>query len=191
MHQYIWFDCSQDFVSNNLGQRFIEPQTADLSVSFKESSPTTPLVFVLSTGTDPAADLYKFAEEMRFSKKLTSISLGQGQVSRRKNIIVIWWFYQSFRKLCISVLPFAIYSLYPNDDHSFSKQKVHKGNMCCDLAESVGSWEHWLWDSQTKEWISFVFFCFANPSIVHNFGTTGPIQVGFSAKCTSRNEQFN
>jgi hypothetical protein len=57
-------------------------QTADLSLVFKDSSPTCPLIFVLSTGTDPAADLYKFAEEMRFSKKLNAISLGQGQGSR-------------------------------------------------------------------------------------------------------------
>ena len=49
---------------------------------FKDSSPTCPLIFVLSTGTDPAADLYKFAEEMRFSKKLNAISLGQGQGPR-------------------------------------------------------------------------------------------------------------
>jgi len=55
-------------------------QTADLSLVFKDSSPSTPLIFVLSVGTDPAADLYKFAEEMRFSKKLNAISLGQGQV---------------------------------------------------------------------------------------------------------------
>ena len=67
-------------MSENLGQRFIEPQTSDLSLVFKDSSPTTPLIFVLSVGTDPAADLYKFAEEMRFSKKLSAISLGQGQV---------------------------------------------------------------------------------------------------------------
>lgn len=46
-----------------LGQRFIEPQTAELGIVFRDSSPTTPLIFVLSTGTDPAADLYKFAEE--------------------------------------------------------------------------------------------------------------------------------
>ncbi|XP_078663939.1 dynein axonemal heavy chain 1-like [Branchiostoma floridae x Branchiostoma belcheri] len=72
----------QDYVAHMLGQRFIEPQTADLSVTYKDSSPTTPLIFVLSTGTDPAADLYKFAEEMRFSKKLNSISLGQGQGPR-------------------------------------------------------------------------------------------------------------
>ena len=70
----------QDFVATELGQRFIEPQTADLSTVFKESSPSTPLIFILSAGTDPASGLYKFAEEMKFSKKLNVISLGQGQV---------------------------------------------------------------------------------------------------------------
>uniref|UniRef100_A0A6I8N290 Dynein axonemal heavy chain 1 n=1 Tax=Ornithorhynchus anatinus TaxID=9258 RepID=A0A6I8N290_ORNAN len=69
----------QDFIANNLEPRFIEPHTADLMTVFKESSTTTPLIFVLSPGTDPAADLYKFADEMKFSKKFTAISLGQGQ----------------------------------------------------------------------------------------------------------------
>ena len=70
----------QDFVATHLGQRFIEPQTTNLAVAYADSSPTVPLIFVLSPGTDPAADLYKFAEEMKFSKKLSAISLGQGQV---------------------------------------------------------------------------------------------------------------
>ncbi|KAI5607103.1 dynein heavy chain 1, axonemal, partial [Silurus asotus] len=69
----------QDFVSAQLGQRFIEPQTSDLSAVFNESSVSTPLIFVLSPGTDPAADLYKFADVMKFSKKMSAISLGQGQ----------------------------------------------------------------------------------------------------------------
>ena len=77
----------QDFVAVNLGQRFIEPQTADLSQVFKDSSPTTPLIFVLSPGTDPASALYKFAEEMRFSKKLNAISLGQGQGPRAEALM--------------------------------------------------------------------------------------------------------
>ncbi|XP_044079595.1 dynein axonemal heavy chain 1 isoform X1 [Siniperca chuatsi] len=69
----------QDFVSAQLGQRFIEPQTSDLSVVFSESSLSIPLIFVLSPGTDPAADLYKFTDVMQFSKKMSAISLGQGQ----------------------------------------------------------------------------------------------------------------
>uniref|UniRef100_A0A672VCG1 Dynein axonemal heavy chain 1 n=2 Tax=Strigops habroptila TaxID=2489341 RepID=A0A672VCG1_STRHB len=77
----------QDFVALHLDQRFIEPQTTDLSVIFKESTATTPLVFVLSPGTDPAADLYKFAEEMKFSQKLSAISLGQGQGPRAEAMI--------------------------------------------------------------------------------------------------------
>jgi dynein heavy chain len=69
----------QDYVSHQLGQKFIEPQTADLSIAFKDSGPKSPLIFILSVGTDPADDLYKFAEKMKFNKKLSSISLGQGQ----------------------------------------------------------------------------------------------------------------
>ncbi|XP_023368810.1 dynein heavy chain 1, axonemal [Otolemur garnettii] len=77
----------QDFVATNLEPRFIEPQTANLSVVFKDSNSITPLIFVLSPGTDPAADLYKFAEEMKFSKKLSAISLGQGQGPRAETMM--------------------------------------------------------------------------------------------------------
>ena len=54
----------QDFLTTHLGERFVEPQTTELQAMFTESSPTVPLVFVLSTGTDPAADLYKFADKV-------------------------------------------------------------------------------------------------------------------------------
>ncbi|XP_065685160.1 dynein axonemal heavy chain 1 isoform X1 [Hydra vulgaris] len=77
----------QDFVALHLGQRFIEPQNSDLAQLFKDSSPTTPLIFILSPGTDPAAALYKFAEEMRFLKKMSSISLGQGQGPRAEAML--------------------------------------------------------------------------------------------------------
>ncbi|XP_072203968.1 dynein axonemal heavy chain 1 [Excalfactoria chinensis] len=91
----------QDFVALNLDRHFIEPQTADLSIVFRESSATTPLVFVLSPGTDPAADLYKFAAEMRFSEKLSAISLGQGQGPRAEAMMCSamekgnWVFFQN------------------------------------------------------------------------------------------------
>jgi dynein heavy chain len=77
----------QDFVAANLGDKFIEPLASDFSAFFRESSPMAPLIFVLSPGADPASVLYKFAEEMRFSKKLIGISLGQGQGPRAEEMI--------------------------------------------------------------------------------------------------------
>ncbi|CAG9772694.1 unnamed protein product [Ceutorhynchus assimilis] len=77
----------QDFLSDKLGQQFIEPQSSDLFAMFKESAPTIPLIFVLSTGTDPAAELYKFADRMKMGKRMFSISLGQGQGPRAEKMI--------------------------------------------------------------------------------------------------------
>ncbi|KAL1138662.1 hypothetical protein AAG570_008724 [Ranatra chinensis] len=72
-------NCMQDFLSEHLGQQFIEPQTSDLAAMYKDSSVSSPLVFILSPGTDPAAELYKFADKLKMTKRLSSISLGQGQ----------------------------------------------------------------------------------------------------------------
>ncbi|KAF8071068.1 Dnah1 [Scenedesmus sp. PABB004] len=69
----------QEFVAAELGPRFVEPPPFDLAACFKESSATTPLVFVLSPGADPMADLLKLAEQLKFSRKFEKVSLGQGQ----------------------------------------------------------------------------------------------------------------
>ncbi len=45
--------------------------------------------------------------------------------------------------------------------------------------------------SQKKGMHFFCFLLFWESFNCYNFGTTGPIQVGFSAKCTSPNEHFN
>ena len=67
-----------------------------------------------------------------------------------------------------------------------------KAKMYCDLARSVGSREHKLWDVQPeKERHFFCFLLFWKSFNCYNFGTTILIQVGFSAKCTSPNEDFN
>ena len=52
--------------------------------------------------------------------------------------------------------------------------------MCCDLAESVGSIDCEIKPEKGMNFFSFVLFR-ESKSIVHNLGTTGPIQVGFSA----------
>jgi len=38
-----------------MGRRFIEPPPFDLPGSYKESSAVTPLLFILSTGSDPTS----------------------------------------------------------------------------------------------------------------------------------------
>ena len=100
----------QIYLSKYLGERFVEPQTVELKAIYEESSPTIPLVFVLSTGTDPAAELYKFAEKLRMGKKLHTISLGQGQGPRAELMLQHsteagnWVFFQVLIFCCILVI---------------------------------------------------------------------------------------
>lgn len=77
----------QNFICEKLSKEFIEPPTFNLAKSYKDSSVTTPLIFVLSPGSDPVAGFLKFAEEMNMSKKLESISLGRGQDKKASNMI--------------------------------------------------------------------------------------------------------
>jgi len=77
----------QNFVIEKIGKHFVEPPTFSIAKSFKDSSVTTPLIFVLSAGSDPVADFMRFAEEMNMSKKFDAISLGRGQDKKAENCI--------------------------------------------------------------------------------------------------------
>ncbi|KAM9385712.1 LOW QUALITY PROTEIN: dynein axonemal heavy chain 3 [Pholidichthys leucotaenia] len=71
----------QDFiVDTNMGQAYIEPPTFDLAGSYKDSNCCSPLIFMLSPGSDPTAGLLKFADDLEMGgSKTQTISLGQGQ----------------------------------------------------------------------------------------------------------------
>ncbi|CAF1010390.1 unnamed protein product [Adineta steineri] len=70
----------QDFVRIHLGQKYIEPPPFDLAKSYLDSTCTTPIIFVLSPGSDPMSSLSKYADDMGFGgAKMPSLSLGQGQ----------------------------------------------------------------------------------------------------------------
>lgn len=50
-----------DFVSSSLGPQFIVTSATDMAACYADSNATTPLVFVLSQGSDPTSALLQFA----------------------------------------------------------------------------------------------------------------------------------
>jgi len=67
------------FVSAELGAEFTDAPPFSLASSYKDSTSLTPLIFILSKGADPAAQIFLFAQEMGYRDRFQSISLGQGQ----------------------------------------------------------------------------------------------------------------
>lgn len=64
-----------NYVDISIGKEFTEPPTFDLNASFKETNYTIPLLFVLSTGSDPINDLKSLAES--YGRKIEFVSLGK------------------------------------------------------------------------------------------------------------------
>jgi dynein heavy chain, axonemal len=68
----------QNYIIEKIGKAFIDPPVFNISPCYKDSSVVTPLIFILSAGSDPVADFKKFSEEVDMSKRTDMISLGQG-----------------------------------------------------------------------------------------------------------------
>jgi len=67
----------QALVEETLGPEFIRSLPFDLSKIYPDSNAITPLIFLLSPGSDPFVSLNSFSQEKK--KEMFSISLGQGQ----------------------------------------------------------------------------------------------------------------
>ncbi|KAF5272727.1 hypothetical protein FQA39_LY07754 [Lamprigera yunnana] len=67
------------YVRIKLGEKYVESPPSALPVLYQDISKSTPLVFVLSTGSDPVSAFQRFATDMGFGDRVSSISLGQGQ----------------------------------------------------------------------------------------------------------------
>lgn len=70
---------SNSWVSQVMGRSFTESPPIKLKEIFEDTTASTPIVFLLVSGSDPTAMIFKFAEAQNFSERLHSISLGQGQ----------------------------------------------------------------------------------------------------------------
>ena len=68
-----------NYVIEQLGTQFVEPPPFDLNACFKDSNILSPLVFVLSKGSDPTKAFNEFATKMKMDRKVRMLSLGQGQ----------------------------------------------------------------------------------------------------------------
>ena len=51
-----------NFVIKKLGKEYVDPPTFDLEKSFVDSNCSSPLVFILTPGSDPMASLQKFSD---------------------------------------------------------------------------------------------------------------------------------
>uniref|UniRef100_A0A8B9S1G8 Dynein axonemal heavy chain 17 n=1 Tax=Accipiter nisus TaxID=211598 RepID=A0A8B9S1G8_9AVES len=72
----------RNFVEEKMGSKFVEGRSVDLFKAYKESSPSTPLFFILSPGVDPLKDVEAVGRKLNFTidnGKIHNVSLGQGQ----------------------------------------------------------------------------------------------------------------
>ena len=69
-----------EYVTRTMGERFVMPPVISFEAILEQSTPLSPIVFILSPGSDPATDLMKLAERTGFGvSKIKYLSLGQGQ----------------------------------------------------------------------------------------------------------------
>ncbi|XP_066246402.1 dynein axonemal heavy chain 3 [Euwallacea similis] len=78
----------QNYIVEEMGQAYLEPPQFNLEEFYNDSNCSSPLILILSPGSDPMADLIKFASNMGITKNsVMTISLGQGQGPIAANMI--------------------------------------------------------------------------------------------------------
>ncbi|KAL4716928.1 hypothetical protein ACJJTC_012739, partial [Scirpophaga incertulas] len=70
------------YIEEKMGAKYVENRTVEFSKSFEETSPTTPIFFILSPGVNPLKDVEALGKVMGFTSdngNFHNVSLGQGQ----------------------------------------------------------------------------------------------------------------
>ncbi|VVC95211.1 unnamed protein product, partial [Leptidea sinapis] len=70
------------YIEEKMGTKYVENRTMEFSKSFEETSPTTPIFFILSPGVNPLKDVEALGKAMGFNTdkgNFHNVSLGQGQ----------------------------------------------------------------------------------------------------------------
>jgi dynein heavy chain len=74
-------------IGTYLGSDFTESPAFNLEASFEDSSTVAPIIFVLTTGTDPTSTFTEFADKKGFGDKKLMLSLGQDQGPKAHDMI--------------------------------------------------------------------------------------------------------
>ncbi|KAM4694195.1 dynein axonemal heavy chain 14 [Discoglossus pictus] len=78
----------RDFVVETMGPQFLQSGGMNLKLALEESNSRTPLIFILSSGTDPVGQLERLALETQGSTfHLDMVSLGRGQGVKAEELI--------------------------------------------------------------------------------------------------------
>jgi dynein heavy chain len=73
----------QNFVIEKMGEHFVKPPPFNLADCYADSSVITPLVFILSPGSDPMNAMLKLAGELKIEVEYISLGQGQGPIAER------------------------------------------------------------------------------------------------------------
>ena len=61
----------------------MDPPTFNLQDCFEDSTPVTPLIFILSPGADPNQALIAYSEVLGVGREMLSLGQGQGPIAQR------------------------------------------------------------------------------------------------------------
>jgi len=82
--------CVMNFITYNIGSKYVEPPILQLNTIVDESNKRSPLIFILSSGVDPAPQLQQLAEEKSMAQsRYFTLSLGQGQAPTARKLLEI------------------------------------------------------------------------------------------------------
>jgi dynein heavy chain len=74
------YNAMTKFIISASGEKYVTPPVINYQAILDQTTPFTPVVFILSPGADPATDLVKLADTIGMaSNRLKFVSLGQGQ----------------------------------------------------------------------------------------------------------------
>jgi len=74
------YNAAKIFVVDQIGEKFVQPPVLDYERIYAQSSATTPMIFILSPGADPQADIQRLGDGLGFTgTKFRYVALGQGQ----------------------------------------------------------------------------------------------------------------